>query len=444
MRLKLFARWFCAALSIAAPACRAQDELPKPDAQLEIVHYKGPAGWRTTNQASAHVLVAPDSNGLQQAMILIVLKPAQDALDLRTAFDAAVKDVTSEGKAIEAGDVASTKTRQGFDAVARTLVIQNPGDQRVYARMIAANVHNRMAGIYYLATSQELYDKHQAEMGALLKSVSFDDDGAGAAVDPQKQLAVARTKFAVDVAGRRKPHTIAGDFATIDGKPIPDVAAYRVFVWGTTIAAERARYGIEVDANGHFEQQVPDGLYQIKATCVVNHAGRRVPVDLVWLDDKKSGVDQASAAGIVRDFRVMTSGLKPGEDPKRPESFFGGRLTVTGPPYDVTRGTMGTRYKGGKVIVTMTPVGPLVDGSRRDLQPIEFGASDVDYGGKAWSIPLGAYRATAVVIGADGSKKELLCSRSFDGEFTQAVDVYWESSKDDPEDRTDPIIYLRD
>jgi hypothetical protein len=473
---------------LAAP-CRAEE----PDARLEVIRYKAPAGWQATDrqgEQTARVLLAPDSTAQQQAMILLVLTPPRENLDLKAAFDEAVKQVTSDGKVIEPGEVTQTKTRQGFDAVSRTLVTQGAGDSKVYARMIAARVGKRMAGVYYIATSQELFDAHQADMGALLQSVSFDDTAppaapgdavaakgeiealerqkqellakvaeiearqrvlAGAAGgtppagDADQQLTAARAKYAADLAGRRKAHTILGDVLGLDGRPIPNVAAYRVFVWGTTIAAERSRYGLDVDANGHFEQQVPDGLYQVKATCVVEHAGRRVPVDLVRLDATREGVDQASAAGIVRDYRLVVSGLKPGADARRgAESFYGGGVRVVGPQYDVVRGTLGTRFKGGKVRVTLTPTGPCVDGVRRGPVTIDLGAGDVDYGGKAWNIALADYTATAVVIDAAGTGHALTCSPAFEGPFAASAAVYWQSSKDDPETRVDPAIYVRD
>jgi hypothetical protein len=101
----------------------------------------------------------------------------------------------------------------------------------------------------------------------------------------------------------------------------PNVAAYSLYVGGVTIAAQRAQYKLEVDQNGHFEQQIPDGLYRITAKCIVNYAGHRVPVDLASLDGKAQGVDQSSDEGIVKDYRMVMGGLKPGEDPNGPTRY---------------------------------------------------------------------------------------------------------------------------
>src|SRR4051812_26924039 len=172
----LLRRWLGCGLILAAGACYGDEAAPKPDSKLEIMQYKAPAGWTASERAgqAGVVYTSPDSTATQQALIMVMLSPAQEGLDLSAAFEKATKEVGSNGKVAESTDAVSTKTRQGFDAMSRTMVIQGAGEERVYARMIAAKVQNRMAGIYYLATTQELYDLHQADMGSLLQSVSFN------------------------------------------------------------------------------------------------------------------------------------------------------------------------------------------------------------------------------------------------------------------------------
>ena len=446
-------RWLASGLILLAAACaRADDTPPKPDSNLEVIQYKTPAGWQATDRPGEAVrtLVAPDSKAAELAVIVIMLSPAQEPLDLGATFNATVKRLASNGKIIESSEVTPTKTRQGLDALWQTFVTQDDADKRVYVRMIGAKVQNRMAGVYYLATSERIYDLHQPEMDALLKSVSFKipDAAVGPAVSPvvtdEQLLVQARERFAKGVADRRKPHTIVGDFVGVDGKPIPNVDVYRVFVWGTTIAAEKTHYGLEVDAKGHFEQQVPDGLYQIKASCIVKHAGGRVPVDLVWLDDKRLGIDQASAGGIVRDYCLAMSGLKAGEDPKNIGSYVGGGIKVTGPPYTLSGGSYSTRHPGAKVQVTLTPQGPLVDGSRCQALTIDIDIAELDYGSRPRKVPLGVYRFSATLIDKDGSKHALQCKRASDNAYAASVDIFWQCSSDDQEARVDPAIDVKD
>ena len=470
------------------------DDKPKPDSNLDILQYKTPANWQSSDQTGVNIartLVAPDSTLSQQAVMLLIVTPAKADLNLAADFDAAVKQLTSEGKTIDPGEVVSTKTRQGFDAVSRTVITEKSDKQRVYARMIAAKVNNRMVGIYFLATSEELYKKHDPEMDALLQSVSFKvaADGVAAknanapvakaeieSLEKQKQellkkvaeldarqrqlqasiagsapaamsseqlVANAKERYVKEAAGRRKAHTITGNILGTDGKPIPNVEAYTVNVWGTTIAAEKTRYGIEVDANGHFEQQVPDGLYQIKATCIVTNDGHRVPVDLVCLDDKKIGVDEASTKGIVKDYCLAMQGLKPGENPKDLSSYFGGSITVNGPTFDLTRGHLNTRHPNSTVQLDFTPIAPLVDGTRGEPFTVKIDSPDLNYGQKRANIPIGTYRVTATLIEKDGTKLQLTCSPN-NGNYYTSIDVFWECVKDRQESRANPMFYLKD
>src|SRR5437016_2334842 len=120
------------------------DGAPKPDSTLEIIQFKAPAGWNASDRPGQPVKVfsSPDSNATQQAIIMLVVTPPQNGLDLAAAFETTAKELTSNGKVLESTEVVSTKTRQGFDAVSRTLVAQADGNQRVYARMVAAKVND--------------------------------------------------------------------------------------------------------------------------------------------------------------------------------------------------------------------------------------------------------------------------------------------------------------
>ena len=472
--------------------CRAEDSRPTPDSSLDIIQYKTPAGWKASDRPGQlfRTLVSPDSNVSQQALILILISPDQAGQDLRVSFDKSVKEITGDRKAIESSEVFSTKTRQGFDALSQTVIAEATGGARLHVRMISAKVQNRIAGVYYLATSADLYAQHQPDMDSLLQSVSFTV-GAGIPVtaraeietlEKQKQellkkvadiearqrqlataggtpagsvkgapadtgealLAQAKERFAKEVSGRRKPHTILGDILCLNGKPIPNAASYEVFVWGTTVAAQTTHYGLEVDANGHFEQQIPDGLYQIKASCIVDHAGHRVPIDLVAIDGKKHGVDQATATGVVKDFRMVMSGLKPEADPKAADAYFGGVLSVNGPAYGVTIGSFSTRHPGAKVQVTLTPRGPLIDGSSLDPLSFDIAVTNLDYSLRLRSLPLGEYDCTTTLVGTDGTKQTLPVSRAFDGDYANSAVVYWECWRDNQEQRHDALIYFKD
>jgi hypothetical protein len=478
------------ALLAVAVACRA-------DESLEIIQFTPPAGWQASEKPgqAAKVYVAPDSTPTQQTLILVLLAPPPDKLDLRAAFDTVAKQMTQNGKIVESSDVEPTRTRQGFDAMSQTLVADAAGGQRVYARIVAANVQNRVAAFCYLATSQDLYDKHQPDMDALLKSVSFNTGAAPAAIagagkaeydalEHQKQellkkvaeiearqrqiagsaptgtaaggtvkngvpvgldepaLSRAIEQFAREADGRRKPHAILGTVLTLDGKPIPNISACSISVGGTTIAAERTYYTIEVDKNGRYELQVPDGLYKLSAQCNVTLYGHQVQVDLMPIDGRKIGADQPSAPGIVKDFRLVLSALQPEKDPNALDSYYGGTLHVDDPTYTPLKGQIHHRHPGAKVRVTLAPLCPIVDGSKIDPFSVEMDAKEA-VAGRINRIPLGAYKVTTELVSADGSVQPLTVSKDISGTGT-SVEAYWERYQNSDFTRADPRVYIRD
>jgi hypothetical protein len=363
--------------------------------------------------------------------------------------------------------------------------------------MVSAKVQNRVASFCYIATTQAFYDAHQPDMDALLKSVNFNVAAAGAqmagkaeidalqkerqellakladnearlrklgavadgaaasagvtrppnatpAADGDQLLAQAKEQFKRDVKSRRKPHIVLGDILMFDGKPIPNVTTYAVTVWGTTVAAERSQYSLDVDENGHFEQKLPDGVYKVKATCIVKYGGKFVPVDLVWLDDKKAGVGQSSDIGIVRDFRLMMRGLKPDEKPEGDYAYYGGTMKVAGPGYQLSTGSFSQRYPGGKVRVVLTPQGALIDGSQGATITTDVDVTLCDYGTLLRNIPIGVYQGTITLVKKDGSTVALPSNTDGGNAYYNFATVAWESMARDETERNWPILSFTD
>src|SRR5947209_2148681 len=90
-------------LLAAAAACRGDDSAGQRAATFDIIQFTPPAGWTSKEAPQARVFAAPDSTAAEQAMILMVLAPPQEGLDLRAAFEAAMKEVTSGGKLLQSG-----------------------------------------------------------------------------------------------------------------------------------------------------------------------------------------------------------------------------------------------------------------------------------------------------------------------------------------------------
>jgi len=483
---------------LAASTCPADDAPTPGNTTFEIIQYNAPPGWQLVERPGpVKIYTAPGTNAAQQAFIVILLGQPQATLDLRSAFDATINQTTGQGRIIDRGEVTAAKTRQGFDALSQSVVSESPNGQRLFLRMTAANVNTRMVAFSFMASSPALFRQHQGAMDTLLGSVSFAVPGAMAdagevakiksqieALEAQKQeltrklaeideqqkrlaaslpgnqqanpgaanaaaanpgddaqfLAKAREKFNADLASRRKPHTILGDILLLNGKPIPNVTTCTLYVKGTTIAAERTHYEIEADANGHFEQKIPDGIYNIQVTCIVNLDGHRVPVDLIPVDGKKDQIDQSSEEGIVRDYRVMISGLKPGADPRGAVSYFGGIINLTDPTF----GDLEKRHPNGKVRMTFTPTGSLIDGTRRPPFVIEAMARDANFGAYLRGIPLCTYRVSAVIVTPDGRAQPLGCSRSFEGPFAAAAEMFWDPIDGSPAQLQELKLYVRE
>ena len=287
--------------------------------------------------------------------------------------------------------------------------------------------------------------QQQQKLAAALPGNQQDNAGAANAAganpgDETQLLARARDKFNADLAGRRKPHTILGDILLLSGKPVPNMVTCTLYVKGTTIAAERTHYEIEADANGHFEQKIPDGIYNIQVTCIVNLDGHRLPVDLIPVDGKTDRVDQSSDEGIVRDYRVMIAGLRPGADPKGTYAYYGGVINLTDPTF----GDLEKHHPGGKVRMTFTPTGALIDGSRRPPFVVEAMAHDANLGANLRGIPLGTYRVSATIVTPDGRAQQLTCSRSFQGPFAAATEMFWDPLTGDANRIEDAKLYVRE
>jgi hypothetical protein len=514
-----FVRSLCAILALASIAVSRCGAADAPDAALDIIQYKSPPKWVPTDPPNyvARYYTAPDSDALRQAYIVIVLAPPKDRLDLRAEFEAMAQQMTQAGRVVESGELSASKTRQGFDALAQTRIVDAPDGRRLRLRLVSANVQGRLASFGLTSADGELYERHQKEMDDLLASVSFNvavaaagapavaqaraeydalerqkqdllkklaeidarqrqlapvigmtppaaasglaglAAGVGAAAVPanapstgvarakdEQLLTQASERFEKEIDKRRKPHTILGDILTLDGKPIPNVASYELYVRGTTVAAERTHFNLDVDKNGHFEQQVPDGLYRIQIVCMVTLGGHQVPVDLIALDGKPN-VDQSSTPGIVKDYRLVLTGLKPGEDPKSAIAYFGGAINLNDGSPDTITSNLAGRHPGATLRLTLTPSGALADGSA--AQPLTF---DVDprqtrFGeARVRGVPMGVYRVSAAIVSPNGASVPLRCARGSANEFASDVEIFWERTAGGTDLREDVRIFLKE
>jgi hypothetical protein len=442
----------------------------EPQATLDVTHFTPPAGWKSAEQAGARVYVSPDADPAAQAIIIVFASPrVEGTFDLRAAFDQMVQSTLQGRKLSDPAEVTASKTRQGYDALTQIITADDPKSGKLFAKMVAANVDNRFAGFCYAAANQSAYNKHADDFSGVLQSVSFAPAAAAAAASSAsgavKPPAAAGATVAADawdfnelyasramskerkaayvkeMDQRRKPRVALGTVLGMDGKPVPN-AKLQVRVWGTTNAGERTGFNLEVDDNGNFEQQVPDGLYKILAVCQVTYNGHLTPLPLQALDERPANQDYASIKGIVKDYRVAMYGLRPGEDPEKPFSYFGGALGVNDASTDLFN-CLNTRYpKGTKIRLTLTPTGSLIDGSKGKSISYEFNVerlylNSVGYG----SIPIGTYAAKATATTPDGTTKALTLGRSMP-DLHDSATVDWQGTGMDKEILDVPQLYI--
>jgi hypothetical protein len=444
---------------------------------LDVIHFKPPAGWSTApDQAgsNAKAYVTGEADAADRAAIVIFSQPkGAGKFDLRANFDAVVKSMIQSRRITEQTEIAASKTRQGYDALTQNLVAQDDKGGTMVLQVVAADVGDRLAGFCYAAAKRESWDKHHGEMGQFLGTVSFGNappnaksasplDARQGGHLPPAAAAVKTDTDAADMAAlfrprtmspeqmqaygkeldaRRQPRIAKGTILTEDGKPIAN-AKISLRVWGTTNAGERANYNLEVDADGKYEQQVPDGLYKVTASAVVTFNGHQTPLPLRALDEKPANQDYASITGIVKDYRVALYGLKPGGDPHNSFDYFDGTLGMNDASTDLFN-DLNTRHpKGTRIHVTLTPTGPLIDGSKAKALNYEFNVeqlhlNSVGYG----SVPLGTYRATATATTPDGQTKSLQIGTAMN-QFGDAATITWQGTGYGNEMLSCPQIYI--
>jgi hypothetical protein len=187
-------------------------------------------------------------------------------------------------------------------------------------------------------------------------------------------------------------NTVSGRAVTEQGTPLENV-------WiqvGGVSDHHNVVYDTLTDANGRYERQVPVGIYHVSARITFSYQGEKWMLPLHPSDNSDSDVD--SASGIVKDFVWKLSGTLPGRtDTSNPASFYGGAIRLN-------LGGYAAPADGTVMRFTLTPVGPLADGSTgavitQDSTTTGHSLTPDDL----LDVPLGAYTLTVTQINPDGT-----------------------------------------
>jgi hypothetical protein len=195
---------------------------------------------------------------------------------------------------------------------------------------------------------------------------------------------------------------VTGTVVDAAGRPVPDV---RVFADNTLLYNVNA-IGV-TDAQGRYRIDVrePMGTWHMSAQLTREFEGRTYRFNpQPTVNDPFPGVD-----GAVRDFTWRLEGRTPSG------GHYGARVYTRVIPagflYDSD-----DRY----LEITMTPVGPLVDGSIGTPRTIR---GDADWA--AYYVPLGRYRVTARYAPPGVPARDAVLRVAGPGPYTPAVEATW-------------------
>ena len=224
-------------------------------------------------------------------------------------------------------------------------------------------------------------------------------------------LTVAASAAAASAATPLRPGYVTGTAKTECGKPLSSfaVSAYgfdgqpNVYPTGLpplgTTTGHAGRYALQtVDSIRHVKPV--DALVRaVEAQTDLTYGGHHYVLGLYPTDGKPDGVGPSdfsgqSGKGIVRNFVLRTSGLKPGASPENAVAgtYYGGNITLV-----LSLGTAPV-----SLTVTLVPTAPLADGcpAKKVVRVVKLGANEGNNDYNLYNIPLGFYTMSARLDGA--------------------------------------------
>jgi hypothetical protein len=211
-----------------------------------------------------------------------------------------------------------------------------------------------------------------------------------------------------------QPGSVSGRVLGADGRPISVPGAkVTVSIYGVSYqSGQNVSFHATPGTDGEYAQRVADGSYRVTATVELNYDGQAYRFDLEPVGGSSSNRD--SAGGISQDFVWRIQGLIAGRPAgstnandylgisvaPRFQSVFSDRnnrwITIGGPD--------------ARVIFTLTPTAPLIDGSRGQPLTLETDYdplfSDIRSG--LLDVPIGIYEITGVEVDGSGRVTPLL------------------------------------
>jgi hypothetical protein len=212
---------------------------------------------------------------------------------------------------------------------------------------------------------------------------------------------------------------IKGTVTTTDGRPVKSI--------GGGISGYSAKSGQNVSAtidgaDGKYRVAVGPGQFATRAWTDVEYNGRNYRIDLCPVDGKPVLAKQDTTAGVIKNFVWKLDGFRPGSDARSDDRFyghFGGSINFNpegqGATYwadikgDYAHAPEPKIPPDATVELTLTPDGPLIDGSTG--KPVVLTQTPGKVTGYmdriTRGIPIGRYKVTARAKLVDGTVKPL-------------------------------------
>ena len=198
-----------------------------------------------------------------------------------------------------------------------------------------------------------------------------------------------------------QPGTVSGVALDPRGQPLKNATVWIMPSVAPGWVAPGVSAGVlqlHTNAAGQYvSPPLPDQPYTVYAWQRVKYRGQTFCVRLAA--QTPNGEDSFSArAGVVRNFHWQLTGELP--DQTRDNAYFGAEVRVMNGSWEGTH----PLTRDSMVEVTLTPDGPLIDGSAGKTIVRKVSYDD----GFLYDLPVGHYRVTAAELGPDGARTPLV------------------------------------
>jgi hypothetical protein len=254
---------------------------------------------------------------------------------------------------------------------------------------------------------------------ALLPSGGCDKDSGKSSTSAGSPGSGAGPAPAAEVAAAPQAGVISGTAKTLDGRPIKSFGGS---IYGYSSKSGQSQTLSLDGANGKYSTNVGPGQFATRAWTDVDYNGRNYRIDLHPVDGKGGLTKQDTTLGVVKDFVWKLDGYRPGSDARSDDRYYGhygGSINLNPEGHGVTYwSSIKKDYQhkpepplpaDATVTLTLTPDGPLIDGSTGKPVVLKLRGADIHgYMDRITrGIPIGRYKATATATLADGSAKPL-------------------------------------